>query len=356
MRRVLHLHRVAGHDADPRAAGRRDRREADDVVLDDRRPARPRRRSRRRRGSTYFAPSMSACQVGAMNSPSCSIVGLRKTGAVSRMKSIQNWPGTSGSARRRTEAHQALLEALGLQRPGEGFLDDEHDPMAARAQHLPDADAVVRRAVGALGKEDDRARVGHVAPPSVAEAPMMPTRRSGRSAALQAERLRHPADRQRARLAEDDPVGGVAPASSRSPGQPSSAASSAASVSSLREVAARRRRADPGRTRRAPGRSAARCRSGRGRGMSAGSRLAAVSDTMTRSPRAIDAPRQLDVRRSRSDRPARPPARGAATRRPRSRPSDRSAAERGQLVRVGQQVPEQASWSCPRWSRCRRTS
>ena len=33
-----------------------------------------------------------------MNSPSCSIVGLRKTGAVSRMKSIQNWPGTSGSA------------------------------------------------------------------------------------------------------------------------------------------------------------------------------------------------------------------------------------------------------------------
>ena len=32
-----------------------------------------------------------------MNSPSCSIVGLRKTGAVSRMKSIQNWPGTSGS-------------------------------------------------------------------------------------------------------------------------------------------------------------------------------------------------------------------------------------------------------------------
>ena len=33
-----------------------------------------------------------------MNSPSCSIVGLRKTGAVSRMKSIQNWPGISGSS------------------------------------------------------------------------------------------------------------------------------------------------------------------------------------------------------------------------------------------------------------------
>ena len=30
-----------------------------------------------------------------MNSPSCSIVGFRKIGAVSRMKSIQNWPGAS---------------------------------------------------------------------------------------------------------------------------------------------------------------------------------------------------------------------------------------------------------------------
>ena len=51
-----------------------------------------------RRGSTYFAPSMSACQVGAMKLPSCSRVDVRNTGAVSRMKSIQNWPGTSGSA------------------------------------------------------------------------------------------------------------------------------------------------------------------------------------------------------------------------------------------------------------------
>ena len=51
-----------------------------------------------RRGWTYIAPSTSAWQVGAMNRPSCSMVGLRKTGAVSRMKSIQNWPGISGSA------------------------------------------------------------------------------------------------------------------------------------------------------------------------------------------------------------------------------------------------------------------
>ena len=48
-----------------------------------------------RRPCTKRAPSQSASNVGAMNSPSCSIVGLRKTGAVSRMKSIQNCPGAS---------------------------------------------------------------------------------------------------------------------------------------------------------------------------------------------------------------------------------------------------------------------
>ena len=33
-----------------------------------------------------------------MNDSSCSIVGVRKTGAVSRMKSFQNWPGTSATS------------------------------------------------------------------------------------------------------------------------------------------------------------------------------------------------------------------------------------------------------------------
>ncbi len=33
-----------------------------------------------------------------MNSPSWSKVDLRKTGAVSRMKSFQNWPGSSGTS------------------------------------------------------------------------------------------------------------------------------------------------------------------------------------------------------------------------------------------------------------------
>ena len=49
----------------------------------------------RRRSSTYLEPPTSASQVGLMKPSSCSIVGLRKTGPVSRMKSFQNWPGSS---------------------------------------------------------------------------------------------------------------------------------------------------------------------------------------------------------------------------------------------------------------------
>ena len=91
-----------------------------------------------------------------MNSPSWSKVLLRKTGAVSRMKSFQNWPGSSGSAGGGASRIVRSSKPLRLERPGEGLLDDEHDPMAAPAQHVADADAVVRRTEGALRKEDDR--------------------------------------------------------------------------------------------------------------------------------------------------------------------------------------------------------
>ena len=113
------------------------------------------------------------------------MVGLRKTGAVSRMKSIQNWPGDLRLGRWRAEPHQALLEPLGLERPGERLLDDEHDPMAARAQHVADPDAVVGRAEGALGEEDDGARVGHGRLLLQWTLQMMPTHAGRRSAALQ---------------------------------------------------------------------------------------------------------------------------------------------------------------------------
>ncbi|MFN8146533.1 MAG: hypothetical protein U0R76_03615 [Candidatus Nanopelagicales bacterium] len=48
-------------------------------------------------GSQYFAPSMSAPQVGAMNVSSCCTVGLRNSGAVSRMNSFQKAPASSSS-------------------------------------------------------------------------------------------------------------------------------------------------------------------------------------------------------------------------------------------------------------------
>ena len=56
---------------------------------------------------------------------------------------------------RRPEAHEPLLEALRLERARERLLDDEDDAVPALDQDLPDPDAVVRRAVGPLGEEDD---------------------------------------------------------------------------------------------------------------------------------------------------------------------------------------------------------
>ena len=89
------------------------------------------------------------------------MVGVRNTGAVSRMKSFQNWPGTSGTSGGGAEPHQPLLEALRLERPGERLLDHEHDAVAALAQDVADADAVVGRPEGALGEEDDRPGCRH---------------------------------------------------------------------------------------------------------------------------------------------------------------------------------------------------
>ena len=90
-----------------------------------------------------------------MNSESWSIVGFRNTGAVSRMKSFQNWPGSSSTSGAGPEPHQTLFEPLRLEIACERLLDDEHHAMTALAEHLADPDAVVRRAVGALGEEDD---------------------------------------------------------------------------------------------------------------------------------------------------------------------------------------------------------
>ncbi len=49
-------------------------------------------------GSQYFAPSMSASQIGLVTVSSCARVDLRYSGAVSRMKSFQNWPASCSSS------------------------------------------------------------------------------------------------------------------------------------------------------------------------------------------------------------------------------------------------------------------
>ena len=65
------------------------------------------------------------------------MVGLRNSGAVSRMKSFQNWPGTSSTSGGGVEAHARSSKPLRLERPRERLLDDEHDPVAALAEHVP---------------------------------------------------------------------------------------------------------------------------------------------------------------------------------------------------------------------------
>jgi ribosomal 50S subunit-associated protein YjgA (DUF615 family) len=62
---------------------------------------------------------------------------------------------------RRAEPHEPLLEALRLERARERLLDDEHDAVTALDEHLPDPDAVVRRAVRALGKKTTVATTAH---------------------------------------------------------------------------------------------------------------------------------------------------------------------------------------------------
>ena len=79
---------------------------------------------------------MSACQVGGMNVSSCSTVGLRNSGAVSRMKSFQNCPASwlavalDGLGGRR-EVDEVLVEAERLEPALPRRLGGEHDAVPA---------------------------------------------------------------------------------------------------------------------------------------------------------------------------------------------------------------------------------
>ena len=121
-----------------------------------RRRAGPRRGSRRSRSSTYCAPSQSARNVGSMNSASCSIVGLRKTGAVSRMKSFQNWPGSSSASGGGPSRISRSSNPCASRLPANDSSMTKTTRCPRSRSTCADADAVVRRAVRALGEEHDR--------------------------------------------------------------------------------------------------------------------------------------------------------------------------------------------------------
>jgi hypothetical protein len=155
-RRVLQLGGIARGDPDPRPAARRQRGKADDVVLDD------------RVGlelvddlaqSVVHIPGAVARRLERRRDERLELLDRRlpehRRGVADEV--LPELPGRLLDLRRRPEPHQPLLEPLRLERPGEGLLDDEHDAMAALAEHVADPDAVVRGPVGPLGKEGDRA-------------------------------------------------------------------------------------------------------------------------------------------------------------------------------------------------------
>ena len=90
------------------------------------------------RGSTYFAPSMRACQVGR---DELAELLERRLAEDRRRVADEVDPELArdlvGSAGGGPEPHQPLLEALRLEGAGERLLDDEHDRWPRRRRTLP---------------------------------------------------------------------------------------------------------------------------------------------------------------------------------------------------------------------------
>jgi hypothetical protein len=169
---VLQLERVARDDPHPRATARRDRGETYDVVLHDdvrRHLVEDLRKSIVDVSGTVHERLPSRPDELAQL-VECALAEDRRRVADEVLPELAR---LLGFGRRRRESHRPLLEALSLERPRERLLHDEDDPVPAPAQHIADADAVVRRPEGALREEDhhshcaepNRRVTGFAAPP-----------------------------------------------------------------------------------------------------------------------------------------------------------------------------------------------
>ncbi len=151
---IRHLERVAGDDPHPWPARVVDRREADDVVLDD-------------HVGPHLVEDLAQTVVDVARA-----VAERPPRRLDELAELldrrlpEDGRGIADEVlpelarllldlRQRAEPHEALLEALRLEASGERLLDDEDDAMPALDEHLADPDAVVRRAVCSLGEEHD---------------------------------------------------------------------------------------------------------------------------------------------------------------------------------------------------------
>ena len=89
------------------------------------------------------------------------MVGLRNSGAVSRMKSVQNWPASCSSFAGGARSTRSSSKPSARQPPLPARLRSEDHPVSTPAEHVAEPDAVVRRSVGALRHEQDGQLVHH---------------------------------------------------------------------------------------------------------------------------------------------------------------------------------------------------
>ena len=168
-RGVLDLQRLAGHDPYERDARGHQRRKRHHVVLDDHVRADPGDDV----GELLVAVVRAVDQLGPDRpDPGVELLdgGLAELGRGPGDELLPELPGVrrvAGFASRvasgvsgRGQVDQVLGEAQRRQPAAPRRLGGEHHPVAAPAQHVADADAVVRRAIGALRHEQDGQRRG----------------------------------------------------------------------------------------------------------------------------------------------------------------------------------------------------